>query len=284
MNNFILYKYKMSLLPTDIYTNQYRTISNISQSLSTILINNSTITTNHIILDGNTIDTTGSGGGASILLNGVAVAGSGGLTSSIANWAQFGANSTITVATGGGTGGRIEMTSGNISTLNSQALTVSSINGASFTQATTGVSRAVTGNISVSNTGAGFQTLTFSVNNNVPMTAGTWYMLSAKLNTTLNSNVLSSSNSWYYRFGLSGGTLQYQQDSPVFIAPVVWAQQNSNGSNQFSYFFTSLGQCANSGSAATLSVIADLAVGTGEDEFQWSCPAFTITPLGPALN
>ena len=274
----------MSLLPTDIYTNQYRTISNISQSLSTILINNSTITTNHIILDGNTIDTTGSGGGASILLNGVAVAGSGGLTSSIANWAQFGANSTITVATGGGTGGRIEMTSGNISTLNSQALTVSSINGASFTQATTGVSRAVTGNISVSNTGAGFQTLTFSVNNNVPMTAGTWYMLSAKLNTTLNSNVLSSSNSWYYRFGLSGGTLQYQQDSPVFIAPVVWAQQNSNGSNQFSYFFTSLGQCANSGSAATLSVIADLAVGTGEDEFQWSCPAFTITPLGPALN
>lgn len=274
----------MSLLPTDIYTNQYQTISNISQNLSTQSINNSTITTSRIFLDNNFLDTTGSGGGASLLLNGTVIAGVGGLTSSIANWAQFGANSTITYATGGGSGGRIEMISGNISTMNAQALTVSSINGASFTQATTGVSRAVTGNISVSNTGAGFQTLTFSVNNSVPMTAGTWYMLSAKLNTTLNSSVISPSNSWFYRFGLSGGTLQYQQDSPVFLAPVVWAQQDSNALNQFSYFFTTLGQCANSGSAATLSVIATLAPGTGEDEFQWSCPAFTITPLGPALN
>jgi hypothetical protein len=274
----------MSLLPTDIYTNQFQTISNISQTLQTQSINNSTITTNRIFLDSNFLDTTGTGGTASLLLNGTVIAGVGGLTSSIANWAQFGANSTITVATGGGTGGRIEMLSGNISTLNSQSLTVSSINGASFTQATTGVSRAVTGNISVSNTGAGFQTLTFSVNNSVPMTAGTWYMLSAKINTTLNSNVIEAGNSWYYRFGLSGGTLQYQQDSPVFLAPVVWAQQDSNALNQFSYFFTTLGQCANSGSAATLSVIADLVAGTGEDEFQWSCPAFTITPLGPALN
>lgn len=274
----------MSLLPSDIYTNQYQTISNISLNLSTQNINNSTITTNRIFLDSNFLDTTGSGGGASLLLNGTVIAGVGGLTSSIANWAQFGANSTITYATGGGTGGAIQMLSGNISTLNSQALTVSSINGASFTQATTGVSRAVTGNISVSNTGAGFQTLTFNTNNSVPMVAGTWYLLSAKLNTTLNSNVIASGNTWFYRFGLSGGTLQYQQDSPVFIAPVVWAQQNSNGSNQFSYFFTTLGQCANSGSAATLSVIANLVAGTNEDEFQWSCPAFTITPLGPALN
>ena len=274
----------MSLLPGNVYTNQFQLISNISQNLSTQNINNSTITTNRIFLDSNFLDTTGTGGSASLLLNGTVIAGVGGLTSSIANWAQFGANSTITVATGGGSGGRIEMTLGNISTLNAQALTVSTINGASYSLLNQGVYRAVTGNISVSNTGAGFQTLTFSLNNSVPMVAGTWYMLSAKLNTTLNSNVLSSSNSWYYRYGLSGGTLQYQQDSPVFIAPVVWAQQNSNGANQFSYFFTTLGQCANSGSAATLSVIADLAAGTGEDVFQWSCPAFTITPLGPALN
>jgi hypothetical protein len=77
-----------------------------------VSITNSTITTNRIVLDGNTLDTTGSGGTASILLNGVAVAGAGGLTSSIANWAQFGANSTITFATGGGTGGSIIMCNG----------------------------------------------------------------------------------------------------------------------------------------------------------------------------
>ena len=124
----------MSLLPTDVYTNQFNTISNISQTLSSIQINNSTITTNHIILDGNNLDTTGSGGTASLLLNGVAIASASGLTSSIANWAQFGANSTITYATGGGTGGSIVMCNGyfsNTSTTGAttQALTVSTING-----------------------------------------------------------------------------------------------------------------------------------------------------------
>jgi hypothetical protein len=68
------------------------------------------------------------------LLNGVVVAGVGGLTSTIANWAQFGANSTITYATGGGTGGSIVMCNGyfsNTSTTGTttQALTVSTING-----------------------------------------------------------------------------------------------------------------------------------------------------------
>jgi hypothetical protein len=134
MNNFILYKYKMSLLPTDVYTNNFQTISNISQTLSSLYINNSTITTNHIVLDNNNLDTTGSGGTASLLLNGVAVASASGLTSSIANWAQFGANSTITYATGGGTGGSIIMCNGyfsNTSTTGAttQALTVSTING-----------------------------------------------------------------------------------------------------------------------------------------------------------
>lgn len=274
----------MSLLPTDIYTNQYQTISNISQLLSSVSINNSTITTNRIVLDGNTLDTTGSGGGATILLNGVAVAGGGGLTSSIANWAQFGANSTITFATGGGTGGTILMNSGNISTLNSQALTVSSINGASYSLLNQGVYRAITTGSSVSNSGGGSETLTFNNQNSVPLVAGTWYMLTSKINITLNSNATSPLSRWFFRYGLSGGTLQFQQDSPQFLAPVVWAEQNSNDLNQYSYFYTTLANCANSGSIATLSVIATIAAGTGEDVFQWSCPSFNVVPLGPALN
>lgn len=129
----------MSLLPTDIYTNQFQTISNISQSLESLNINNSTITTNRIFLDSNFLDTTGSGGSASLLLNGTVIAGVGGLTSSIANWAQFGANSTITFATGGGTGGGAILC--NVSSLTSQAgvgkvtaLTVSTINGQNLQQ------------------------------------------------------------------------------------------------------------------------------------------------------
>jgi hypothetical protein len=129
----------MSLLPTDIYTNPYQTISNISQLLSTVSINNSTITTNRIVLDNNNLDTTGTGGTATLLLNGVAVASASGLTSSIANWAQFGANSTITFATGGGTGGGAILC--NVSSLTSQAgvgtvtaLTVSTINGQTLKQ------------------------------------------------------------------------------------------------------------------------------------------------------
>ena len=129
----------MSLFPTDVYNSPFQLISPISLNLSSVSINNSTITTTRIVLDGNTLDTTGSGGSASILLNGVAVAGAGGLTSSIANWAQFGANSTITFATGGGTGGSIIMCNGyfsNTSTTSgvTQSLTVSTINGQKLNQ------------------------------------------------------------------------------------------------------------------------------------------------------
>jgi hypothetical protein len=91
------------------------------------------------VLDNNNLDTTGTGGTASLLLNGVAVASASGLTSSIANWAQFGANSTITFATGGGTGGGAILC--NVSSLTSQAglgtvtaLTVSTINGQTLRQ------------------------------------------------------------------------------------------------------------------------------------------------------
>ena len=129
----------MSLATTDVRSSPYQLIPDISQSLSSIFIVNSTINTNRIVLDNNNLDTTGTGGSASLLLNGVAVASASGLTSSIANWAQFGANSTITFATGGGTGGGAVLC--NVSSLTSQAgsatvtaLTISTINGQRITQ------------------------------------------------------------------------------------------------------------------------------------------------------
>lgn len=275
----------MSLLPTNVYSGYQGDPASgpalaLQPNLGQLLYV-STISTFQINLDGNLLDTTGSGGNASLLLNGSAVATASALTSSLANWAQFGANSTITFATGGGSGGAINMNSGTISTLNSAALNVSSINGTSFNQKSSGVSKVITGNSSVSNAGAGFETLTFGVNNSVPLTAGTWYLLTSKINTTINSATINS-GSWFFRYGLSGGTLTVQ-DSPVFLAPVVWAQQNSSDSNQFSYFYSALGYCVNSGSIASLSVIATLS-GTSEDQRQWTCPQFDITPLGPSLN
>jgi len=129
----------MSLATTDVRSSPYQLIPDISQSLSSIFIVNSTINTNRIVLDNNNLDTTGTGGSASLLLNGVAVASASGLTSSIANWAQFGANSTITFATGGGTGGGAVLC--NVSSLTAQAgsatvtaLTISTINGQRINQ------------------------------------------------------------------------------------------------------------------------------------------------------
>ena len=124
----------MSLVANGLWLNQTQTVGDVSQLLTT-----STISTTHITLDGNGLDTTGSGGSAQLLLNGVAIAGGGGLTSSIANWAQFGANSTITFATGGGTGGQMIMC--NVSSLTANAgnatvsaLTVSTLNGQTIPQ------------------------------------------------------------------------------------------------------------------------------------------------------
>jgi hypothetical protein len=93
----------------------------------------SSMTTDRITLDGQTLDATSAGGGT-LLINGVAVASAQTLTSSIANWAQFTALSSITYTTAGGTGGTINMNLGQFSTLNNLAgsistLSVSSING-----------------------------------------------------------------------------------------------------------------------------------------------------------
>lgn len=93
----------------------------------------SSLTTNQITLDGQTLDATASGGGT-LLINGQAIASAQTLTSSIANWAQFPALSTISYTTSGGTGGTVNMSIGQFSTLQNLAgsissLTVSSING-----------------------------------------------------------------------------------------------------------------------------------------------------------
>jgi hypothetical protein len=134
----------MSLLPTNVYSGFQGNPSNgpigifLQPDLGQLLYV-STISTSRIYLDGNFLDTTGTTSTASLLLNGTAVATASGLTSSIANWAQFGANSTITFATGGGSGGGIVMC--NVSSLTAQAgsqtvsaLTVSTLNGQTIPQ------------------------------------------------------------------------------------------------------------------------------------------------------
>jgi hypothetical protein len=135
----------MSLLPTNVYSgyqgnpaNGPTTTPALQPDLGSLLYC-STISTNHITLDGNGLDTTGSGGTASLLLNGIAIASASGLTSTIANWALYPAISTITYATGGGSGGALIMS--NVSSLTSQAgvskvtaLTVSTLNGQSIPQ------------------------------------------------------------------------------------------------------------------------------------------------------
>lgn len=87
----------------------------------------STITTNHMVLDGQTLDATSAGGGT-LLINGQAIASAQTLTSSIANWAQFPALSTIAYTTAGGSGGTINMSVGQFSTLQNLAGSISSLN------------------------------------------------------------------------------------------------------------------------------------------------------------
>ena len=135
----------MSLMPTVVYSGfqgdptQGPTTTPYLQADFSRVLYVSTISTSRIQLDGNSLDTTGSGGSASLLLNGSVVASASNLTSSLANWAQYGANSTITFATGGGTGGSLIMS--NVSSLYAQAgtgtfqsLTISTVNGQTIPQ------------------------------------------------------------------------------------------------------------------------------------------------------
>ena len=93
----------------------------------------SSLITNQITLDGQTLDATSEASGT-LLINGIAIASAATLTSSITNWAQFRALSTISYTTSGGSGGTVNMNVGQFSTLQNLAgsissLTVSSING-----------------------------------------------------------------------------------------------------------------------------------------------------------
>ena len=128
----------MSLLPYALFTSVSNGAPNTDPAISVNLVSKnatlSTITTNQITLDGNTLDTTGTGGTASLLLNGLAIASVSTISSSVANWSLYQANSTITYATGGGSGGSIVMSNGiysNVSTVTGQVnqLTVSTLNG-----------------------------------------------------------------------------------------------------------------------------------------------------------
>jgi hypothetical protein len=118
----------MSLLPYALFTSIGPT-SNvtdpaISQNLFSSNATISSITTNRIALDGNNLDTTGTGGSATLLLNGIAIASASGLTSTIANWGYYPALSTINYDSNGGT---INMINGRFSNVSTATATVSSI-------------------------------------------------------------------------------------------------------------------------------------------------------------
>ena len=122
----------MSLASQEVRTNPSVLIPDISALLYV-----STISTTHITLDGNGLDTVGSGGTASLLLNGTAIATTSQLSTSIANWSLYQAISTVTYATGGGTGGNVVMSNGIFSNVSTSIgsvnqFNVSTINGSTL--------------------------------------------------------------------------------------------------------------------------------------------------------
>jgi len=271
----------MSLLPSQ---------TNITQDESYFLLagapipvaNISSLTTDQIVLDGQTLDATSAGGGT-LLLNGIAIASAQTLTSSIANWAQFPALSTIVYS---GAGGGVEMNIGSFSTLAGKALSVSSINGANAL-ASVGVSRAISTAHSVTDNGAaGNQTLVFVNDNAVPLAAGQWYLVSAIITTTVNSTLAAALDTWYYQCGVTGGgSLAVNNPSTQYWAQAVVTYNQAGSTRQNQYNFTGLIKCNTAVGAVTLTVIANLPgqVGSGGN-YQWNCSNFDISPLGGQLN
>lgn len=189
----------MSLLPQSIYMSPGNLISGISENL-----NASTIQTTTLRLDNNLLDTTGSGSNASLLLNGITIAGNTGLASTIANWSYFPAISTISFATSVGTGGNIIMS--NVSTVNLQsqianipALTVSSLNGAIYPNlGATGVLP-----VQITTVGpSGTATLNFSA-----LPSGIYYVSVLWQNT---ADPMSASAVIRYVAGIAGGGSYHQ--------------------------------------------------------------------------
>lgn len=89
-------------------------LTNASGQVGTSYI--STMTSDHIVLDGQNIDCTSAGGGT-LLINGVALTSVNQNVSTVQNWAQYPALSSITYTTSGGTGGAINLGSAVFSTL-----------------------------------------------------------------------------------------------------------------------------------------------------------------------
>lgn len=129
----------MSVLPS--VTNQnldfayFATLGNLSTSINPICAISS-MRSDQIVLDGQTLDCTSANGGT-LLVNGVALTSVTQNVSSVQNWAQFPALSSITYSGGGGTGGLINMATGRFSTINNtssitagniSATTVNSLN------------------------------------------------------------------------------------------------------------------------------------------------------------
>jgi hypothetical protein len=245
--------------------------------------NISSLVTDQIVLDGQTLDATSAGGGT-LLINGIAVASAQTLTSSISNWAQFPALSTI-VASGGG--GGVVMNTGSFSTLAGKALSVSSINGANAL-ASVGVSRAMTTAHSVSDsTGtAPAQTLVFVNDNAVPLAAGQWYLVSAIITTTVNVSLAAALDNWYFQCGASGGgTFSVNNPSTVYWAQAVGVYNQAGSTRQNQYTFTQMVRCSTAIGAITLNVVATLPGQVGSPgNYQWNCSNFDISPLGGQLN
>jgi hypothetical protein len=86
----------------------------------------STITSDHIVLDGVGLDGSSAGGGQ-LLVNGIALATVNQNVSSIANWATYPALSSIVYSGTGGTGGVINMSVGTFSTINGTTNNLSSL-------------------------------------------------------------------------------------------------------------------------------------------------------------
>ena len=278
----------MSALPSGVWINETTPMwMEDGGSYSNVSI--SSITTNQLVLDGQTLDATSSAGGT-LLINGIAIASAATLTSSITNWAQFPALSSITYTTSGGSGGLINMATGQFSTLTNltgsiNALTVSSINGANAASSV-GVSRAMSTPHSVLDNGsATTQTLTFVNDSAVPLVAGQWYLVSAVITTTVNVSLANAGDNWYYQCGLTGGTLAVNNPSLQYWATQVGTYNQNGATRQNQYTFTQMVKCSTSGTAITLQVVALLPgqVGSGGN-YQWNCSNFDISPLGGQLN
>ena len=128
----------MSVLPS--VTNQnllapyFVLLGNLSTSVNPVAAI-STMRSDQIVLDGQTLDCTSANGGT-LLVNGVALANVNQNVSSINNWAQFPALSSITYSGGGGTGGLINMATGTFSTINGRTNNLSTLVVSGTTSAT----------------------------------------------------------------------------------------------------------------------------------------------------